>query len=358
MEGVRFQALLKEYISGDISPAQHHELFTLIDSGLYNELLEENIAGMLQREQLVGADLAPHRAQRIVTNILSAERHTDKVFRLSKRRRSFSRWIAAAAVFTVIATAAYLLLNRPATPAHITYTAAVTDQLSTENTSVQPQRVQLEDGTAIVLQPGARITYARHFLGAKREVYLSGEAFFEISNSAHTPFLVYSNSIVTQVLGTSFSVLQNKLHNQVEVNVRTGKVQVFENPALLPAGESAAKGIILTPNQKGIYKNDKREFETTLVEAPEPLTADRHATAITPPAFVFEGKPIADVLSALEKAYGIEIVVENDNLYHCIFTGDVTEQSLYTKLDMITRVINATYEIKGTRILIKGSGCK
>jgi transmembrane sensor len=49
--------------------------------------------------------------------------------------------------------------------------------------------------------------------------------------------------------------------------------------------------------------------------------------------------------------------VENENLNNCLFTGDLSAQDLYTKLRILTLTINASYEINGTKILLKGEGC-
>ena len=50
-------------------------------------------------------------------------------------------------------------------------------------------------------------------------------------------------------------------------------------------------------------------------------------------------------------------MVENEAIYKCPFTGDISQQNLYTKLDIINKVLKTTYEVKGTKILIKGKGC-
>jgi hypothetical protein len=63
------------------------------------------------------------------------------------------------------------------------------------------------------------------------------------------------------------------------------------------------------------------------------------------------------ILQTLEKIYGIDIEVENDNIDNCHFSGDVSNMDLYARLDVVCRSINASYEIIGTKILIRGKGC-
>jgi hypothetical protein len=68
--------------------------------------------------------------------------------------------------------------------------------------------------------------------------------------------------------------------------------------------------------------------------------------------------PLSEVLRSLEDVYGIEMIVENESLYKCLFTGDISKQNLYTKLDIICKTINASYELVGTKIMIRGKGCE
>jgi hypothetical protein len=357
-----FLRLLNEYASGTIIPERHDELFSLIATGDYDDLLSGHINGSLYNPGLPETILSPFRAQQILQNILSAEKKNAPVIRIAFPSKKVLRRMITAAVIIglLLVTAISLFTGKPRNVSPllaVDYIPKTT--IIHKNTSGVPLTLEMEDGSKVILQPGSRINYAQHFAADKREVYLQGEAFFEVSKNPKRPFLVYSNNIVTEVLGTSFSIKLNNKTNKIEVNVRTGRVQVFENPKLVKPGDSTDNGVILTPNQKAVYDADKRQFKTTLVDQPVPLTPANvlDNSAAAPQKFVFDQAPLLRVLTVLEKNYGIEMVVENENLYNCTFTGDVTEQSLYTKLDIITRVINATYEIKGTRILIKGKGC-
>ncbi|MEJ0105234.1 MAG: DUF4974 domain-containing protein [Bacteroidota bacterium] len=75
------------------------------------------------------------------------------------------------------------------------------------------------------------------------------------------------------------------------------------------------------------------------------------------PSFVFDESPLSDVLNALQAAYGITIETENNNLNNCHFTGDISRQSLYDKLDILCKSTQCSYEVRGTSIYIRGKGC-
>lgn len=220
------------------------------------------------------------------------------------------------------------------------------------------REVQLSDGSMVRLAPGAILKVPRQFKPARREAFLEGEAYFDIAKNPQRPFYVYAGSVTTHVLGTSFTIKQREEMEQIEVAVHTGRVEVFEtNPQ--PVEEQAgtnSKGVVLTPNQRVVYHNASGVFEAAVVAMPIPLISEDQP-AEAPAGFVFAETPLREVLRALETTYGIEILVEKQSLNDCPFTGDISRQNLFRKLDVINIALGTTYEIKGTRILIKGQGC-
>jgi ferric-dicitrate binding protein FerR (iron transport regulator) len=346
-EQERIITLLQSYVEETISPAESEELFSLIDTGAYDAIVEEHILSNLKNaDRIAGADLSADRARQIMSVILSAEKkarpHPAKVVGMA-----WTRWAAAAAVIGIIGLAIFMWKSKVSNDFEAFIPEGIAEMA---NKSDRALLVKMEDGSSITLQPGSVIHYPAHFSAGKREIYLQGEAFFQVSKNPARPFLVYSSRTVTQVLGTSFTIKENKQKEEVEVAVRTGKVEVYENSKLLHHQKEKSKGVVITPNQKVTYKEEKRLFEPSLVDNPVVVTEDAD--------FVYEGAALSNVLNVLEKAYGIEIVADNKNLYKCIFTGDITQQSLFTKLDIITQAIKASYKIEGTKILIRGKGCK
>jgi ferric-dicitrate binding protein FerR (iron transport regulator) len=236
------------------------------------------------------------------------------------------------------------------------------------NNGLTPLTVRLEDNSTVTLGKGARLLYPKSFSGDKREVYLEGDAFFDVSHDADRPFYVYYNKLVTHVLGTSFHISTDALRKQVEVTVRSGKVEVYEKAAAQkrPARNAASNGVILTPNQKVRYSEDSRQFEALLVDEPLPLVTVAPAAdslqaddiqLVAPEIFVFSTAPLPHVLQVFEKVYGIEIEVENERINNCHFSGDMSNMGFNARMEAICQVLHTTYEIRGTKILIRGNGC-
>ncbi len=261
--------------------------------------------------------------------------------------RPYRRWLSAAAVLLVIALGGWWW--RTGSSNNVANETVTTEQgfRTFTNERAVNDVVYLSDSSMVVLEPQATLRYPNSFAAGKREVYLEGNAFFKVTRNAAAPFYVYSNHIVTQVLGTSFFVKTNRTTNDIEVSVCTGKVAVYSEES---------SGVILKPNQKVTYNRSDRLFRTSLVDMPLPLVPDTSKEEqVTVLNFVFEEEPLANVLARLEAAYHIEIILEQPALGKALFTGDIKGQNLFDQLEIICQSIQATYQIKGTQILIIAS---
>ncbi len=232
------------------------------------------------------------------------------------------------------------------------------DVISEENNGAATKTITLEDGTRVTLSAKSIFYYPPHFINGKREVALRGTAFFDVAKNPEKPFFVYAKNVVTKVLGTSFTIQTDLATKEVSVSVKTGRVQVFEkNSASKSTFNSkvlTSNGVIITANQKAVYSNKKNDFQTTLVPNPLPLPTIKPTEKL----FDFNRAAISSVVEKIQSVYGVEVVLENDGFNNCTFSGELDEENLFEKLDIICTAINATYEVSGTKILIKGTGCK
>ncbi|MEP6747889.1 MAG: FecR family protein [Bacteroidota bacterium] len=353
----RFLLLLDKYTSNTIDIIEHDELFTLLSSGQFDELWHSHFQHHQQRENLPGTDIAPERAQEILWKILNSEQQTSQI--IPKSSYTPNRWIwASAAMVAGLVVLVYWWMQSGNAENKTVFAENFTkNMIEKVNHSDHPVRIEMEDSSFLTLQPGSKINFPRHFLADKREVYMTGEVFFEISKQHSRPFFVYNNNIVTQVLGTKFNVKMDLEKKLVEVAVVSGRVQVSENSKTVNSGDKKVKAVILLPNQRVIYKEEEQQFNTLLVTNPLPVEEEMAKKVLSPQIFVFDDTPLSKVLETIEKTYKIEIIAQNDAIYNCLFTGDLNKYELYTKLDVICQSVKASYEINGTKILIKGQGC-
>lgn len=249
--------------------------------------------------------------------------------------------------------------------------AANVEMRETVNKTAHPLTVALEDGSRITLDPGSKMSYPAHFsssrhggarhggarhTGARREVFLSGKAFFDIAKDPSRPFFVYANELVTKVLGTSFTIRSYTNEREVSVAVKTGKVAVFsrEDPdATEKQSSRELTGVVIEPNQQVVFVRKTVKITKSLVPEPEVV-----ANAGAAPHFEFDEAPVSAVFSALQSAYGIEIIYDKNIMDECPVTATLTEMSLYEKLDLICKAVDASYKSIDGRIVVEGKGCR
>ena len=220
------------------------------------------------------------------------------------------------------------------------------------NTTPQVQLLQLPDASRVTLQPGSSLRYTTALAGPRREVYLEGEAFFQVHKNPARPFLVFTSQVVTTVLGTSFDVKAYPGRAQALVAVREGKVSVQpRETAQLDATPThpAKMGVLLLPNQQVVYSVASRRLKKELVDQPAVLVQQ---------AFEFEERPVAEVFAALEKAYGVPILYDQQKLAGCTVSITFYDEPLFEKLSLLCKSLGAYYTLADTQITIHSTGCQ
>lgn len=211
--------------------------------------------------------------------------------------------------------------------------------------------VSLPDGSRVTLEPRTRLRYSRSFAGAKREVYLTGEAFFDVQKDPARPFFVYTNTLTTRVLGTSFRIRAYEQDQQVTVMVKTGRVSVFST-ANVQQPDPETSGVVLTPNQQVVVAKDDVRFTRSLVAKPTPILTPAELERLT-----FDDAPLPDILRAIERAYGVEILFDESVLAECRLTTSLGNETLFEKLDILCEAVGATYKLVDAQVLIDSKGC-
>lgn len=221
------------------------------------------------------------------------------------------------------------------------------------NRTTKPVTILLEDSSVVTLEPQSELALPEKFAPEKREVYLKGEAFFQISHNPERPFLVKTNELVTRVLGTSFTVRSFEKDRNASVSVKTGRVTVYSkrDEPLADAPEKVI-GVVLKPNQRALF--DKQESRLVKVIVDVPLRVREIPAA----SLIFDEAPVKNVFKTLEEVYGIELFFNEELLSDCQLTANLSGLPMYEQLDLICRIIHAEYEVVDGQVIIHGEGCK
>jgi transmembrane sensor len=211
--------------------------------------------------------------------------------------------------------------------------------------------VRLSDGSRVFLAKNSKLSYASDFTQKTRDVYLSGAAFFDVAKDPEKPFIVYANELVTKVLGTSFTIKAFENDSQVSVAVKTGRVSVFANRYVADV-DPETKGIILIPNQQADFQRKNETLSRSLVEQPKVVIAKKELEK-----FAFNNAPVTEIFEAMENAYGVDFLFDQDVLSACRLTTSLSEETLFERLDVICEAIGATYKVVDAQIVITGRKC-
>ncbi|MBO9153759.1 FecR family protein [Chitinophaga sp. GCM10012297] len=271
---------------------------------------------------------------------------------LHPRARWYRRYAAAAAVLVLLGLAGggWYLLARAKTSTIVNENGILMArtghaEISVQNTGDALRTVYLVDGSRITLSPGAKLKYHSLLGKRRRDVTLEGEAFFEIAPDAAKPFSVRSRGIVTRVLGTSFRIAAQQ---DVVVSVRSGKVAVMRQEE----ENTKNKSCILVMNEQAVYNASRNKLEKTA--APPALLANPAPAWET---MYYDEASMDKIINVLTRTYGVEFEYDREKFSKCKITIALDEGSMYDKLDILTKVLSATYEVDEDVVRISGPGC-
>ncbi|MVT10703.1 FecR family protein [Chitinophaga tropicalis] len=252
---------------------------------------------------------------------------------INRRRHIISmRWkaVAAAAVTVGIIITAALLFHRP------DHSIAYTERRSAPGQVLQ---LQLADGTQVHLAPSSIIRYRENFGKEDRNIFLEGEALFEVTKNAHQPFSVQAGSMKVQVLGTKFNVTHYKGETQTAVSLLEGRIQVAL-PALSPYD--------LQPGQQLRYNSLTKEVTQGSYD-PETVTG------WTSRLLVFRNETLEAAALKIEKMYNVKISFSTPEIAGYKLFARFKDKPLRYVLDVIRATDNLDYTIDGNNVRFTGT---
>lgn len=183
-------------------------------------------------------------------------------------------------------------------------------------------KIDLSDGTKVWLNAGSTLKFPVPFTGNERNVELEGEAFFEVYKNKENPFVVLSNKAKVKVLGTSFNFRSYLSDSNVEVVLREGKV-LFES-------EYGNKKEEMLMHQGTRLVTNKESGQIELTKGNINKYIAWHENKL-----VFDESPIQELALKLERWYGIDVVIDDEDLHNYRFTTTFENESLQTVLELL-----------------------
>jgi ferric-dicitrate binding protein FerR (iron transport regulator) len=197
--------------------------------------------------------------------------------------------------------------------------------------------VDLPDGTKVYLNSESSLTYPSFFSKDKRDVKLTGEAFFEVQKDPEHRFIVSGpHHTQIEVLGTSFNVEAFERDSFISTTLVEGKVRFAYQKNRQPAT------VDMKPGQKLMY--DTTSSQVKLIQ-----TSGETETAWKDGKIIFQATPLPEALRMLEKRFNVTFVLSNNRLRGEAFNGSFTNQRLERILEIFKISSNIKWRYLDTR---------
>ncbi|MBX3255299.1 MAG: FecR family protein [Chitinophagaceae bacterium] len=277
------------------------------------------------------------------------------------KRKVFSirRLLAAASVVLLLIVTAWMIWLKPAEKIPRIVQEQIKDSVIVAQNG-ERKKVLLPDSTTVHLNSGSRLAYNKNFGKGNREVWLRGEAFFEVTKDAAHPFLVNTDRMLVKVLGTVFNVKSYDTKEDIETTVVEGKVEVSLK-------EGAEKKVILLPNEKISLKNSNQLKEPSFTQAAvsgisyevKTVPVDIEKTGMPEEAVwikekvIFTDEPFEMVALKMERWYNVRIHFKNEKMKSILMNGDFDNVDIQHALQILQIMVNFKYEIIDEEIYIR-----
>jgi hypothetical protein len=204
-------------------------------------------------------------------------------------------------------------------------------------------QLQLSDGTLVHLNSGTTLKYPVKFIaGENRQVFLDGEAFFDVAKDKKHPFIVNADNLNIRVLGTHFNVSNYPEDAVTDVVLVEGSVGMYN----IHEEFDADKNTVLKPGYKGSFNKENNMIFT------KPVITDIYTSWING-GLTFRNMTFRNIITKLERRYNVTIVNKNEKLANEKFNASFSDESIEKVMSYFNDIHGINYTIKNNQILIK-----
>ena len=313
MNKAHFIKLLHKYLQGNATKAEQQFLFSYYD--LFDA--EPDVEVLLSKEQKEALKI---QIKNDIWQSISLYEQQDQ-----KVKPMYKKWLtvvtAAVLILGVFTASILFFINQPQEQ---TNTVIMADQYK-EN-----QLVRLSDGSTVIVSAGSKLKYSPSFDGfATREIYLEGQAYFDIKHHTAKPFIVHVGNLKTTVLGTAFNIKAFPTDADVAVTVTRGKVKVGDQHHTLST---------VVQDQRLTYVKENAKVFKQVIDTDDDLAWWREQDLL------LDDITLPEANELLEEKFGVRITCSNELIRSKRFTITILKsESLEQVLKSICEFNNSVY---------------
>lgn len=262
--------------------------------------------------------------QKIFSNIRQSISSKNEVPFIQKKWKKVLQWAAILILPIVSALSVYYFIQTQQGNNHPTIVIAGYGEKA---------EVVLPDGSRVWINSGSKITYNDEFNRKQRPVYLEGEAYFEVTKDKERPFIVKTESMFVEALGTSFNIRSYSEDQQAFAVLIEGKIKV----------SASGQEQILSENQRAIFNKSTQTLTTDMVRSGDFVQWKSGN-------LYFDNQSFEDIARTLSRIFNVDIQFASDKLRSIRFSGTLGMSSIRNTLDILSLTSPMRYEMQGTTI--------
>ncbi|MGK7395106.1 MAG: FecR family protein [Candidatus Cyclobacteriaceae bacterium M3_2C_046] len=315
--------LFRKYLDNQCSASELDQVFQLLQTGAYDDLIR----------QLIGEEEWTNiKGQMSEQSTLKIQKKLQESMGKSRSGQSFmiQPWM--------IKAAASLLLFIVATIIVLQFTKTDYQEFSTS--FGQTRMIELPDQSVVTLNANSKLKFRHKWSTLEdRMVYLEGEAYFDITKDDlhQTKFIVATEMMKVEVLGTRFNVQNRSGYHQVVLNHGQVKVTV---PALSQHGE-----MMMEPGDLVEISSRQKELVKRKVNTEK-------YTAWMDNKLVFDSTPVYEIIKRLEDIHGIELIIQEQETLNQRFTGTYPMDNYMIVIKVLAETYDLNYRQEGESIVM------
>jgi hypothetical protein len=219
------------------------------------------------------------------------------------------------------------------------------DKIAVYNTVIVPNgkrtQITLSEGTKVWLNSGSKLVYPAMFAENKREVYIDGEAVFDVTHMSDRPFIVRTKDFDIKVLGTVFNVNAYSDDQNSSTVLEQGKIELVYGASIL-----SKEKLVIAPGTMAVFDSNQKTFAQQKVN-PQNYLSWREGY------LTLNSEKLNDILRKLSRYYNIEMVITDERLKNETFSGDLDlKNSPEEVLAVINETTSLSYSTDHERIFI------
>ena len=342
MEKERIWVLLAKKKNGEANKDELVELENLMSAenkGYSNEIIEKILEASL--DSLPEMKLSQHVWQSISNKINKPSLVAIPLYK---------KWMAAAIMIGLIAGSIYFFTTKNIYKDYSLVQQKVTTAPASRS------KIKLPDGTEVWLNSNSQLLYNReNFSSQKREVTLSGEAFFDVVKNEKVPFIIHAGNINITVKGTAFNVKAYPSQKNIETTLIRGLIEITTQ-------QEPDRKIIVKPNEKIIIPEDIENNKSTVKQDNSflytitKLKKDEHNTVSETvwmnSKLEFNNESFEELSPKLESWFSVEMHINDTTLKQKRFSGLIEKETLTQTLLALQLSYPFNYSIKGNDVWI------